>query len=986
MDQEDTMDFKALRAKFQDEELLMKQPKIKPALPEKPRLVPPPTSPTHYLPAGARPSLLTSINQTLEGKTHGAPRVVFKDNKKESKKPLILTHSKGKDKSEGKLKKAKDKTTKGSKEKLEEDSSDQKQKKENGKDKKMSSLFSGAPKENSAELVPVTPPLKNTTAKKKGFLVFKKSKKDAVEVPADPILDTPSPDVPGPAPLIPVPSVFDDTAPEPETCIPKALLPNIPTLPDPRAAVEVTPPSTIPDSPDFTPPPAFIPDIPSPAAPESETPLLIETPSLPVSRPASQNETSPPSAVPTPPSSRAAPPAAPTPSPSPPEPVAAEADIEAVIMAALEKPPAPDVDPPSITSSPKAERAVSVLSALERAEELSPGKKTPPCDQRIFNALEKARRKTTSTHTTPTTSYSITPPPEELSPPQSPTQSPTQSSLPELPPIDYEAGNAPPQKPALVNGLDHRQASPVLEGITEEGSDPVPELLVVPPPPPKRVLPDSESLGPAPEKPDRPPSVNLNEFIPPPLVEDIPAPFEFSETDTMDVPEFDDVTSDAHSPELQVSEWGNGDYTGPDSPDGQNFPELYSNGITTPGPEVHAAPVSGETLPESTLPVTQESPPPAGVQALVGNGVYETTENVYEDIATSATKKKGKTDGGKKRKGPPKNPYAEAQQEANEEKSKTGRFGKNDKKAAAEGPDEKELKKKEKQRLEKEKKEQKEKQEREKKEQKEREKKENEMKKKFKITGQEDAMYEATVTVTTKGRKNDLPVQSGDVISIIRTTNCPKGKWLAKDSSNNYGYVAVDHVQLDIQEMLALGKKAANSRKTNNNNNNVSEPEVASTGSRASNHYPLSAESFSDDSEDWTGDDDEPLTPPPQTEDPLALASHTRTLSMPDMGNKDLNVNHQHSHSDISADGTHVQARHEALQKLATFFHSPKPVEPAASTEPETSPAPVKEEEEAAAAAPPPEAEASVTQEVDIEQPDLFILPPPDLYADLSME
>lgn len=58
----------------------------------------------------------------------------------------------------------------------------------------------------------------------------------------------------------------------------------------------------------------------------------------------------------------------------------------------------------------------------------------------------------------------------------------------------------------------------------------------------------------------------------------------------------------------------------------------------------------------------------------------------------------------------------------------------NDKKAPAEGPDEKELKKKEKQRLEKEKKEQKERQEREKKEQKEREKKENEMKKKFKVS------------------------------------------------------------------------------------------------------------------------------------------------------------------------------------------------------------------------------------------------------------
>ena len=45
-------------------------------------------------------------------------------------------------------------------------------------------------------------------------------------------------------------------------------------------------------------------------------------------------------------------------------------------------------------------------------------------------------------------------------------------------------------------------------------------------------------------------------------------------------------------------------------------------------------------------------------------------------------------------------------------------------------------------------------------------------------------MYQANVTVTTKGRKDDLALESGDIISIIRTTNCPKGKWLARDNSN----------------------------------------------------------------------------------------------------------------------------------------------------------------------------------------------------------
>lgn len=396
------MDFKALRAKFQDEELLLKQPKIKPALPEKPKVVPPPQSPTHYLPAGARPSLLTSISQTLEGKTAVAPRVVFKDEKKESKKPLILTNTKGKDKSEGKLKGGKDKTTKGSKEKLDVGSSDQKQRKESSKDKRFPLVLPVAPKESTAELVSATPPPKATTPKKKGFLGFRRtSKRYSVEVPADPILDTPSPDVPGPAPLIPVPSDFDDSVPEPDISAPKALLPNIPTLPDSTAAIGITPPSIIPTSPDFAPPPAFIPDIPAPEVPtpENETPLEIETP---VSRPASQNEiiANPPSAVPTPPPSRAnpassTPPVASTSTPPPEPEIAAVAGVEAVNIAVVEKPPPQVTDTSSIPLSPKAERPISALSVLERAEDMSPGKKTPPCDQRIFNALEKARKKAT---------------------------------------------------------------------------------------------------------------------------------------------------------------------------------------------------------------------------------------------------------------------------------------------------------------------------------------------------------------------------------------------------------------------------------------------------------------------------------------------------------------------------------------------------------------------------------------------------------------
>lgn len=52
------------------------------------------------------------------------------------------------------------------------------------------------------------------------------------------------------------------------------------------------------------------------------------------------------------------------------------------------------------------------------------------------------------------------------------------------------------------------------------------------------------------------------------------------------------------------------------------------------------------------------------------------------------------------------------------------------------------------------------------------------------VTGDEEPMYHAKVVVTRKVRKNDLPVKSGDTVGIIRTTSCPKGKWLARDGNN----------------------------------------------------------------------------------------------------------------------------------------------------------------------------------------------------------
>ncbi|XP_005732294.1 FYN-binding protein-like isoform X2 [Pundamilia nyererei] len=241
------------------------------------------------------------------------------------------------------------------------------------------------------------------------------------------------------------------------------------------------------------------------------------------------------------------------------------------------------------------------------------------------------------------------------------------------------------------------------------------------------------------------------------------------------------------------------------------------------------------------------------------------------------------------------------------------------------------------------------------------------MKKKFKITGQEDALYQARVVVTAKGRKTDLPVKAGDTISIIRTANCPKGKWLARDSTNSYGYVAVDHVELDIKEMLELGRKTHPG-----SNNNFIEPDGARMISHDSNHYQLPGESFTDDSEEWSGDDDEPPSGSPSTQ---AVLGHTRTFSMPDVGNKDLSVNHQHSHSDMGHDSSHNQA----LQRLSTFFHSQKNVEPAASTDEPVMSYTAGSVNAAQEANHTPEAvSAGDTDFV----PDTLILPPPVMYAD----
>ncbi|GAA6222471.1 uncharacterized protein LOC108883847 isoform X1 [Lates japonicus] len=345
---------------------------------------------------------------------------------------------------------------------------------------------------------------------------------------------------------------------------------------------------------------------------------------------------------------------------------------------------------------------------------------------------------------------------------------------------------------------------------------------------------------------------------------------------------------------------------------------------------------------------------------------YETCDNVYEDVENINKFILGQNS--RKRKAGLKNPYAEnhpMKEEAclnmwprNPWGSVSGEHAHSahnhvhsKERQSPNTADYKEQKKREKQRLEKVKK-----------EQKEREKKENEMKKKFKVTGDEEPMYHAKVMVASKVRKNDLPVKTGDTVSIIRTTNCPKGKWLARDANHKYGYISVMNVELNIKEMLELGKKAQAAGRGGN-----LDGDTISIGSRSSNH-PVLTSSFTDDSEEWACED-ETLSPSNESHSFPQQTSCVSEMSC-------SHVSAQHTLSDANLEDLHTQTRHEALQKLAIFFqHSKDEFVDVADGEGAT-PTNVEPPNFLCAVEEPPYPE----QEVDFTE--LELLPPPPLYAD----
>lgn len=630
-------------------------------------------------------------------------------------------------------------------------------------------------------------------------------------------------------------------------------------------------------------------------------------------------------------------------------------------------------------------KPLSALSALARAEEMGSGKRTPP-DSRIFNLLERAKRKstaiqlaTTPEHTTPTeTATPEIPLPETLTPmPETlitevtqPKVTPPEKALPqiattvkaqheeappvaevldipELPPVDYvDHARFPPkaQIPELtkVNGLDNRVLTVV-------------KPVHPPPPPPRKALPATPIVDPLLEKPTQSPAPHLQ--IPTTSSEDLKT-HEGSLHDSS----FGEIFYDAEEPATPAVST----FRSPSVPSSSSTPKrplsVPEEALLkqhNPKPQVKdVVPMNMEDMDYGSM---NSGSPNTEIQAVVLkdsvqnspalslSGTLERADNVFEDQT-----KKGKTVKNKKQKGPPKNPYADTAAQVQEAPKKSLFARKNSAKAV----DEKEQKKKEKQR-EKEKEKEKE---REKKEQKEKEKKESEIRKRFKITGQEEPIYHVKVIEEYKGRKNDLPVKVGDTVNIIRTENCPKGKWLAKDTNNTYGYIPVECVDLNINGIMELGKKTTVTNRSNGNGHK--DTEAHSINSRTSEHYNLNNETFSEDSEEWTCEDDDPVFGSP---DETAHVEPNQSQATPA---QDL-VDKPQIYSTYN-----VQAKQEALQKLSTFFMQPK------------TPSQLPQQNASRMPEPKPAHEGdsgSLVNEGEegLDASDLQILPPPDLYADL---
>ncbi|KAK1795878.1 hypothetical protein P4O66_008987 [Electrophorus voltai] len=508
------------------------------------------------------------------------------------------------------------------------------------------------------------------------------------------------------------------------------------------------------------------------------------------------------------------------------------------------------------------------------------------------------------------TAHHETLPPEEASPVHE------ALALPHIPLVDYEddawaIATLEPDPQASDSALNYgsdqmRRVSPVPKVPAGHST---PEVKVGPPPaPPRRHFPPGPDLDLTPEKPTQFLNPDVQTSTPPAqTMEDtgviIPVPADFrSEDSRTDASEFENLPKALEVQQEEVPQIMNG--TSAPSVHGKEFWDMLGAEHRSSEEFVPIVEATDFGVPrtetdgihnlEPDSPGNGTIPSPLGTKELNYNSGNHTCEDPEADVKQAKNKKQRKgspmsmkfqhffpkqrellemleifiirmrkhplcRNPGREEKAPKKREkQREKEREKDKAKEKKEQKEKEREKKEQKGKEtEKESREKEKKgqkEKEREKKELKEK-EREKKELKEKEKKEKETKKRFMVTGEEDVIYHAKVTEASKGRKHHLAVKAGDVVNIIRTTGCPKGRWLARDSTNRYGYISVETVELDMQEIMDLGKKAKAGKHIKSNGLTYTEP--TSTGSRSPSHYITTQESFTDDGEEWGADDDD---------------------------------------------------------------------------------------------------------------------------------
>ncbi|KAG8545687.1 hypothetical protein GDO81_020499 [Engystomops pustulosus] len=83
--------------------------------------------------------------------------------------------------------------------------------------------------------------------------------------------------------------------------------------------------------------------------------------------------------------------------------------------------------------------------------------------------------------------------------------------------------------------------------------------------------------------------------------------------------------------------------------------------------------------------------------------------------------------------------------------------------------------------------------------------KEGKMRKKFKITGQETMLYQSIILEDFKAEKYSLPVKKGETVEVIRITECPAGRWLARDYSGEIKIINIATIN-DLAPLSAKNK------------------------------------------------------------------------------------------------------------------------------------------------------------------------------------